>query len=314
MHDSIKHRSILPLAAVVMLAGPALAKNAPVPKSAAAAEEIRAENCMVAYIRKVNVPAETQGKIIDMKIEEGMTVKAGDLMAQLDDTQAKLNLDLKKAEEEEAILNATNEVNLKDATNAEQLASEEYLAYKELRKAGATPYWEVEKKRLESERAKLRIDLAKMNMEIAKSQYFAKRSETRIVEDEITRRQIRAPFAGFIETRIAQPGEWVQPGSPIAMLVQMDELRVEGDVDALRYDQQVTMGTPAKVLIHNRLSGEGKPIEIDTKIGYVSTEIDLNNRYRVWVTVPNQRIGDADWLLKPGMRAEIIIKPATAAF
>jgi multidrug efflux pump subunit AcrA (membrane-fusion protein) len=313
MQSSITHRSLLPLAAVIMLAGSSLAQNAVAPQSAAA-EEIHAENCMVGYIRKVNVPAEAQGKIIDMKVEEGMTVKAGDLMAQLDDTQAKLNLDLKKAEEEEAILNATNEVNLKDATNAEQLASEEYLAYKELRKAGATPYWEVEKKRLESERAKLRIDLAKMNMEIAKSQYFAKRSETRIVEDEITRRQVKAPFDGFIETRIAQPGEWVQPGSPIAMVVQMDELRVEGDVDALRYSQQVTMGTPAKVLIHNRLSGEGKPIEIDTKIGYVSTEIDLNNRYRVWVTVPNTRVGEADWQIKPGMRAEIIIKPATAAF
>ena len=93
----------------------------------------------------------------------------------------------------------------------------------------------MEKKRLEAKRAKLRIELAEMNMKVAKAQYYAKESEMLIASEEVTRRQIKAPFDGYIEKRVAQLGEWVQAGSPIALLVNMNKLRVEGDIDALRY-------------------------------------------------------------------------------
>jgi hypothetical protein len=43
-------------------------------------------------------------------------------------------------------------------------------------------------------------------------------------------------------------------------------------------------------------------------------EIDINNRYRVWVELVNTRTANGDWLLKPGMRAEIIIQKSTEIF
>ncbi len=223
------------LMATVLFAGPALSQES---QTASTDSEIHVDYCMVEFIEQVNIPAETDGKLTEIKIEEGMTVEEGDLIAVIDDTQAKLNLDLKKAELVEAELKATDTVNLRHSQNAEQLATAEAEAYKELRKEGATPYWEMERKRLEAEKAKLQIELAEMNIKIAKSQYYAKESEMQIAAEEVTRRQIKAPFAGFIETRTAHLGEWVQAGSPIAMLVKMDQLRVEGDVDALRYAGQ----------------------------------------------------------------------------
>ncbi|NND99771.1 MAG: HlyD family efflux transporter periplasmic adaptor subunit [Pirellulaceae bacterium] len=266
---------------------------------------MRAENCLVGYINKVDIPAESQGKLDAIKIEEGMIVKSGDLIAVIDDTQARLALDLKKAEEEEAILNATNDINYKDAVNSEKIARAEAESYKDLHKEGAAPYWDLQKKILEADRAHLRIGLAEIQMKIAKAQYFAKRADLRIAEDEIQRRKIVAPFDGFIEKRDAQLGQWVQPGSPIATLVQMDKLKVEGDIDALRYSGRVMKGTPVQVRVYHNANAS-KPHVIDAQITYVSTEIDLNNRYRVWAEIPNQSVGD-DWMIKPGMRAEIII-------
>ncbi len=268
-----------------------------------AGSEIRAENCMVQYINKVNVPAKAEGILLELNIEEGDTVDEDDLIAVIDDTAAELALELKKAEEKEAILNAANDVNLKDAKNSEELASAEYKAYQELRREGAIPYWEMEKKRLEAERARLRIDLAEMQMKIAEVQMIAKRREREIAEFELTRRRITAPKTGFIEARIAQLGEWVQAGSPLATLIQMDKLRVEGDIDALRYPGQVLQGTPVQVLIY---SGAKEPIKVNAKLGFVSMEIDLNNRHRVWVEVENRKVGN-DWAIKPGMRADIVI-------
>jgi multidrug resistance efflux pump len=279
------------------------------PGAVSPGEEIRAENCMVQYINKVNVSAKAEGVLMELRFEEGDTVNEDDVLAIIDDTAAELALELKKAEEKEAILNAANEVNLEDAKNSEELASAESEAYKELRRQGAIPYWEMEKKRLEAKRAKLRIELADMQKKIAEVQMIAKRSERKIAEFELTRRKVNAPATGFIEARIAQLGEWVQPGTPIATLIQMDRLRVEGDIDALRY--KVRQGTPVQVTIYSETENA---IKVDGKLGYVSMEIDLNNRHRVWVEIQNYRNDKEDWVIKPGMRAEIVIAAGQGVF
>jgi multidrug efflux pump subunit AcrA (membrane-fusion protein) len=271
---------------------------------------IQAENCMVGYINKVDIPAEVQGKLNAIKIEEGMTVKKDELIATIDDSQAKLALELKKAEEKEAILNATNDIKAKDAKNSEKIARAEAKAYEDLHKEGATPYWELQKKILEADRAKLRIDLADIETQIAEVQYFAKRADLRLAEDEIARRRVFAPFDGFIEKRDAQLGQWVQPGSPIATLVQMDKLKVVGDIDALRYSGKVVKGAAVTVEIYHS-ADSSRPHTIESTIAYVSSEIDLNNRYRIWVEVPNTAVGE-DWMIRPGMRAEITIKSGGA--
>lgn len=270
-------------------------------------EEIPAENCMVKYIRHVNIPAEVEGKLVALKIEEGMSVKRGDVLAVIDDTNAQLTLNLKLAEEKEASLNASSDVNLRDAKNAEKLAIAEAESYRELYRKGAVPMYEMRKKELEAVRAGLRIELAENDLDIKEAQYIAKRNEREIAEYEVARRQIVAPFDGYVEMRIAQLGEWVQPGSPIATIVELDRLRVEGDVNALLYGRQVTPGMPVRVRVHVG-ADEEQTIEVAGKIGFVSSEIDLNDHYRVWVDIDNRQV-DGGWAIKPGMRADIFIQP-----
>jgi len=275
------------------------------------ANEVRAENCMVKIINNVNVPAEVEGKLMELRFEEGATVAKGDVLAIIDDTQAKLGVELKKAEEKEALLNATNEVNLTDAINNEKLASAEAEAFKELRREGAIPFWELEKKRLEATRAKLRIDLAEQQMQIAKVQFKAKETEREMAEYELQKRKVTAPFDGFIETRIAQPGGWVQAGTPVATLIQLDRLRIEGDIDIRRYPEIVRRGTPVKVLIFPEINranefNRDRAIEVEGTVDFVSSEIDLSSGYRIWVEIPNQQ-QNGEWQIKPGMRGEIVI-------
>ncbi len=303
--------SLLSLTFLVALAGNALAQQTQT--------EIRAENCFVQYINKVNVAAKAEGTLMELKVEEGHRVTAGDVIAVIDDTAAHLALNLKKAEEKEAILNASNEVNLEDAVNSEKLASAESKAYQALHQQRAIPFWEMERKRLEAERATLRIDLAEMQKKIAEAQMIAKFNEVKIAEYELTRRQVTAQSTGFIQERIAQLGEWVQPGSPICTLIQMDWMRIEGDI---RYPGQIRQGMPVKVLVYpNGANEEGffdeKQAIVfqgeDVKIGFVSMEQDLNSRYRVWVKLKNSKTENGDWLLKPGMKADIIVPGAQVA-
>lgn len=274
--------------------------------------EIPAERCMVKYIRHVNIPAEIEGKLLELPVEEGTSVARGDVLAVVDDTHAQLTLNLSKAKEKEASLNASSDVNLRDATNAEKLALAEAESYRELYRKGAVPLYEMRKKELEAVRATLRIELAENEMSVREAQYIASRSEREIAEFEVARRRVTAPFDGFVEMRIAQLGEWVQPGSPIVTVVQLDRLRVEGDVDALLYARQITAGMPALVKVYTG-GGSAEAVELEGVVGFVSSEIDLNNHCRLWVDVDNYREGE-DWVLKPGMRAEIMLRRDGATF
>ncbi|GAA4444031.1 efflux RND transporter periplasmic adaptor subunit [Novipirellula rosea] len=282
-------------------ATPALAQTTSNPS----ANEIHAENCTVKFINNVNVPAEVDGKVMELKFDEGWTVAAGELMVVIDDTQAKHALELKKAEEKEALLNATNDVNLKDSKNAKDLAVAELEAFKELRREGAIPFWELEKKRFEATRAELKIDLAEMQMQIAKVQFKAKESERQMAEYEIEKRRITAPFDGYVEARIAQLGEWVQPGSPVATLVQLDKLKVEGYIDTRRYSEQVVKGMPVQVRVYRDASDENV-VTFDAKVDFVGSEIGLDKLYRISVNIDNKQAGQ-QWLVKPGMRAEMTV-------
>lgn len=283
------------------VSSPALAQQTTVLK-----QTPRVENCVVQYINKVDVPARAEGTLTILHVDEGVNVAKDQELAVIDDTAAKINVALKQAEEKEAILNATNEVNLNDAKNSEELAKAEAEAYEELRRERAIPYWELEKKKLEAERALLRIDLAEMQKSISQVQAFGKRQELALAEYELKRRKVLAPWDGFIESRRAQLGEWVQPGTPILTLIQMDKLRVEGDIDALA-SRKIVQGTKVEVRIFDKAessSSAEKPIQ--GKLGYVSMEIDLNGRHRVWVEIDNVK-DDGVWRYKPGMTADITI-------
>lgn len=261
----------------------------------------RAENPMVIPINNVSVPAQTEGMLTEIGVEEGAIVEAGQILAVINDEQAQLTLRLKEAEEKEAYLNALNDINLRDAQESEKLAREEAEAYASLARERATPEWEARAKALEANRAKLRIELAELNEDIAEVQYVAKKSERAMAELEVSRRKIVAPFSGFVELRIAQSGEWVQPGSPIVQLVQMDRLRAQAFVSAIDPEHMVMPGMPA--VLEFDLGGDSKE-RINGTIGFVGNDVDTSNRRRIWVEFANKRVGN-DWLIKPGIRPEV---------
>lgn len=283
--------------------------NAQPPADSVGETALSANNCEVKLIRTVQVPAEVEGMLTELPVEEGQQVEKGKVIGVVDDKQAKLMLQLKEAEEAKAMIQAENTVNLRDARNSAELAAAEYKSFQDLLDQRVIPYWDVEKKRLEAERQKLRIELADMEQQQAKIAYIATKRERQLAELEIERRQIKVPFGGYVERRIAQLGEWVQPGSPIIELLQMDRLRIEGDIDVTGDPGKVHVGTPVHVTIGAEASDN--PIEFDAQLGFVSANVDINNRRRIWLEFDNQRDGD-EWLVLPGMQATITIKPGAA--
>ncbi|MCC9604161.1 HlyD family efflux transporter periplasmic adaptor subunit [Stieleria sp. JC731] len=270
---------------------------------------IRIGGCIVQFNYKTKVPAKADGPLTDLMVEEGQLVKKGDVIALVDNRQAELTMELKLREEVVAKIKAQDHINYRDAVATEKIARAEAKAYEELFDQSAAPFWEMRKKQAEADRAQLRIELAELNEKSAMAEYMVKQAETSLAKYEIEMRTVRADFDAFVENRFAQLGEWVQRGSPIVELVQMDELRVEGAVDALSYGRKLRRGQSAKIrIVVGGTADEPVFEEFDATLDYISTELDLKQAHRVWAKIKNRKVGD-DWLIKPGMEAVMYVNP-----
>ena len=176
--------------------------------------------------RRATVAAKITARVVDVYVDEGMTVTEGQLLARLDDSDAERRLQAARAQRDAtAALIASLKVNL---VNAER----ELRRQEELRTDGFT-----------SVQA---LDLARTAAESLKAQIFAVQEQVKAADAQIALAQqdidnctVRAPFAGVVVSKDAQRGEMVSPISAgggftrtgIATIVDMESIEIEVDVN-----------------------------------------------------------------------------------
>jgi HlyD family secretion protein len=186
--------------------------------------------------RQATVSSKVTGKVMEVFIEEGMEVKEGQVLARLDDSNVRVNLRLAEAQleasrsalrETQALLTeATQKLDRTLRLVKRHVASEADLDAAEAGKDSLAA-------RLESQRAD--VIVAQRQVEVWQKQ----------IDDTV----IRAPFAGIIVTKNAQPGEMISPLSAgggftrtgIGTLVDMGSLEIEVDVNEA-YINRVSAG------------------------------------------------------------------------
>jgi RND family efflux transporter MFP subunit len=175
--------------------------------------------------RMATVSAKITGKVQEVLIEEGQKVAAGDVMARLDpvDAEAQRNLAasrLTAARSEIGSVQAQLNEAEANATRMERLVSQKLVSTSQYDEAIA---------RRDALRAQLAT--AQRNAQVAASQL-------RIAEQDLDNTVVRAPFAGVVIAKAAQPGEIVSPLSAgggytrtgIGTIVDMDSLEIEVEV------------------------------------------------------------------------------------
>lgn len=175
--------------------------------------------------REATVSSKVTAKVENVLVEEGMKVKAGQVLAQLDNTNVKASLTLSEAQ-----LHATKaameetQVRLKEAER--ELARETEL----LKKKVST---EAEHDKAEAAVMALRAKLHQQQADIVVSEKTIGTWKQQM-EDAI----IKAPFDGVVTSKNAQPGEMISPMSAggftrtgICTIVDMQSLEIEIDVN-----------------------------------------------------------------------------------
>jgi len=118
--------------------------------------------------------------------------------------------------------------------------------------------------------------------------------------EELSRLQIRAPFAGLLESDAAEFGSLLQPGALCATVIQLDPIRLVGFVPETDVDK-IEVGAPAGARLTSGRILQGQ-------VSFVSRAADPATRtFRVDVTVANP-----DWSIRDGQTAEIGIAASGA--
>ena len=188
--------------------------------------------------RMATVASRITGQITEVVVEEGMKVAAGDVLARLDDNLARVDFDLAEARVRAAQASvASSRAVLSEAERVlkriESLEKTDFSSEAALTEARAAV-----------ERFTAALANARAEAEIAGFQVAAAR-------EQLDLHVIRAPFAGVVTEKTAQPGEVVSPMSAgggftrtgICTIVDMTSLEIEVDVNEA-YIGRVGAGQP----------------------------------------------------------------------
>lgn len=247
-------------------------------------------------VREVDVRAETTGRVVSDPIRKGTFVEAGDLLCRIDPgtreaglaeatarlAEARAGLPTAEARvaEAEARL-AEAEINDRAAS---QLSADGFAS--EIRVAGTNAA-------VSSARAA--VSSARSGLESAAAAVSSAEAAVATARTELGRLEIRAPFAGLMETDGAELGTLLQPGGLCATLIQLDPIKLVGFVPETEVDR-VKVGAQAAARL---ASGR----EVIGEVTFLSRSADPNTRtFRVEVSVAN-----ADLSIRDGQTAEFVI-------
>jgi HlyD family secretion protein len=211
-------------------------KDVPVEAAAAATTPVASEEPVSAgslldasgYVvarRRSTVASKVTGRVIEVLIEEGRRVEAGEVIARLDDSNYRAAVEQAKA----------------------QLAQMEAgVAAAQTALADAQPIFQRNEKQQAVgvisaqafDTAKASYNSARSALTVAQRSADSARASLLIAQRNLDDTVVRAPFSGVVTEKAAQPGEIVSPMSAgggftrtgIGTIVDMDSLEVEVDV------------------------------------------------------------------------------------
>jgi len=263
---------------------------------------IEVPSALIKLIEQVDVPAREAGMLAEVKVSEGQAVEAGDPLAQITDTEARLAKVRAATEVAIAKKNAENDVNIRFAEKSEELAKTELRRALDSvkRYPRSISASEIDHLRLTAERASLEVEQAARDFEVAAFAQQIKENEYEIAVEKVERRKIVAPLAGVVVQINRHRGEWVEPGDAVLRILRIDRLRAEGFVSANDVVRDLT-GCPVTLTVD--IPGR-RGAEFSGKVVFLSPEIDpVNAQLRVWAEIENRGLQ-----LRPGMRAKLSIE------
>jgi multidrug resistance efflux pump len=266
---------------------------------------VRVSRCLVSLLEEAQVPAQEAGVLVALAAREGQHVAKGDLLGQIDPTQAEIDRRAAGFKLSVAQEKASNDINLRYSRAAADVAKAEYDAAITINRQSPRTVPEVEVNRLQLvwRKATLQIEQSQEDQKVYGLEAQVCQADLDAAQAQVARRQIRSPLDGVVVKCYRHAGEWVKPGDPAFHVLRMDRLRIEGFLNQSQYAPAEIDSRPVTVEVE---LSRGRRELFTGQIVFVSPLVQAGGEYRVWAEVANRQEG-RHWLLRPGQLAEMTI-------
>lgn len=230
----------------------------------------------LAPLVQVTVKSSVAGQVLRVPVREGQAVKAGDILAELDTTDARSRLEAALADQAER--RARLDIAARNRDTNQALLGQNFI----------------------SQNA---FDQLQSTYEAAQAAVHWADAQVKLARQSIADAMVRAPMAGTVAKRLVNGGERLAPDAPMMQLVDLSRLELEATVPASDVPQ-ITAGQAVRFTV----DGFGARA-FAGKVDRINPVTEPGTRaIKLFVSVPNP-----DASLRGGMFAQGVVTVAESA-
>ena len=189
----------------------------------------------------VTVSAEVAGRVLELRVDFGQSVRQGEVNAELDKREFALQYERSRAALAQALarigLDPSREEAAPDSTASIRLAQAqlEDARFKYENAARLVKTGDVSEERfIELQKVcharQAALDAAHDELRTVLAGIRALRAEMKLAEKRLNDATVRAPFDGAISARLVSPGQYLKDNTPIVTLVKTHPLRLRAEI------------------------------------------------------------------------------------
>lgn len=266
---------------------------------------------------EVRVAAEVAGRVVESRLVEGRTVARGDLLIRIDDRDLTLRKEQADADVEGLEQDRERAArSLEVARHHLETAERDLTRYRALGQEGGVSPQRIEQ--AENVFQEARGQAARLATEVGAigARIKSARKQLDLVLNDLTKASVSAPIDGTILAKGVEAGEFVQPGRPIATLVDLTRVELtvyipEQEIGTIRLGQEARVQVDA---FPDR-TFEARVSRVDQSAQFTPRDIHMPEERVRMVFGVTLALDNPVGVLKPGMPADAwILRDALAGW
>lgn len=255
---------------------------------------------------EVRIAPEVPGRLVENRRREGEAVRSGDLIARIDPVDFEL-----QAGQASAQLNAARR-------SASQIDAQTHLArhhvetsrgdlarYETLRRQGWATVPQLDLRRNAYMAATGQVSVLSQQRAQADAQSQVAARSLALARERLARTRIHSPLSGRVLERLAEPGEVVAAGQPVAIIANLERVRLKlfvAEVDLGR----LRLGSPARIRVDSfpDRTFDARIAQVDAQAQFTPRDVHMKDERVRTVYGVTLEAANPQGLLKPGMPAD----------
>ena len=255
---------------------------------------------------EVRVAPEVAGRLLENRAREGQPVRAGETIARIDPVDYELQASQAAAQQVAKKRSGSQiDAQISLAEHHVHTARTDLARYEALRRKGWVTLQQVETRQNAYEAAVGQLRALREQRAQTDAQADAAGRTLALARNRLGRTHIASPLGGSVLERLAEPGEIVAAGQPLAVIANLGRIRLRIFVSE-RDLGRIRLGAPARIRVDafpDRVF-DARVARVDAQAQFTPRDVHMEDERVRTVYGVTLRADNRAALLKPGMPAD----------